>query len=147
MPQCAHSSDLRKGRHSESGRVYLVTTVARGRNPMFADLINARILVRVLRHEQDIGRARTLCYVVMPDHLHWLVQLGDETNLSSVVGDVKSVSAHLLGGRIWQPGFHDHAVRKEEDLLAIARYVVANPVRKGLVRRLGDYPHWDALWL
>jgi hypothetical protein len=35
----------------------------------------------------------------------------------------------------------------EEDLAQIARYVVLNPVRAGLVRRVGDYPHWDAAWL
>jgi hypothetical protein len=29
----------------------------------------------------------------------------------------------------------------------LARYVVANPVRAGLVQRVGQYPHWDAIWL
>jgi hypothetical protein len=29
----------------------------------------------------------------------------------------------------------------------MARYVVANPLRAGLVKRLGDYPLWDAIWL
>jgi len=48
---------------------------------------------------------------------------------------------------VWQPGFHDHALRKEEDVRAVARYVVANPLRAGLVQRIGDYPHWNAIWL
>jgi len=38
-------------------------------------------------------------------------------------------------------------MRKEEDLQALARYIVANPLRAGLVKRVGDYPHWDAMWL
>jgi len=29
----------------------------------------------------------------------------------------------------------------------IARYIVANPLRAGLVSRVGDYPLWDACWL
>ncbi|MFM2004374.1 MAG: hypothetical protein RLZZ09_29 [Pseudomonadota bacterium] len=29
----------------------------------------------------------------------------------------------------------------------IARYNVVNPLRAGLVDRIGDYPHWDAAWL
>jgi hypothetical protein len=29
----------------------------------------------------------------------------------------------------------------------LARYIVANPLRAGLVEHLGDYPHWDAVWL
>jgi len=47
---------------------------------------------------------------------------------------------------MWQDGFHDHAIRKEEDLADIARYVVANPLRAGLVRRIGDYSLWDSIW-
>ena len=83
----------------------------------------------------------------MPDHLHWLLELGADDSLSSVVGRIKSVTAHRLGGSVWQQGFHDHALRKDEDLAATARYVVANPLRKGLVSNIGVYPHWDAMWL
>lgn len=55
----------------------------------------------------------------------------------------------LLGrkGAVWQEGYHDHAVRSEEDLRKLARYVVANPVRAGLVERLGNYSLRDACWL
>ena len=50
-------------------------------------------------------------------------------------------------GRVWQDGFHDHALRREEDLRAAARYVVANPLRAGLVETIGQWPLWDAVWL
>ena len=138
---------LRRGRYSEPGRIYLVTTVTRNRQPIFREFGAARVLVRVLRREQDKGHARTLAYVVMPDHLHWMLALGERRSLSMVVRAVKAVTAHELGGSIWQKGFHDHALREEEDLAEVARYVVANPVRAGLVRREGNYPHWDAVWL
>ena len=48
---------------------------------------------------------------------------------------------------MWQAAFHDHALRKEENLHEIARYIVANPLRAGLVSSLAEYPHWDAVWL
>ncbi len=48
---------------------------------------------------------------------------------------------------LWQRGFHDRALRREEDLVKLARYVVANPLRAGLVEKLGDYPLWDAIWV
>jgi REP element-mobilizing transposase RayT len=83
----------------------------------------------------------------MPDHLHWLLELTGTSDLSLVIQAVKSVTAHRLGGKVWQDGFHDHALRKEEDVRTTARYVVANPLRARLVSRLGDYPHWDAIWL
>ena len=64
-----------------------------------------------------------------------------------MVQAAKSVAAHQIGGKVWQPGFHDRAIRQEEDLPAVARYVVANPVRVGLVPRTGAYSHWDAVWV
>jgi plasmid stabilization system protein ParE len=39
------------------------------------------------------------------------------------------------------------AQRAEEDLIKIARYIVANPLRARLVEHIGDYPLWDAAWL
>ena len=48
---------------------------------------------------------------------------------------------------VWQQGFHDRALRREDDLVKVARYVVANPLRAGLVRKYGDYPLWDAIWV
>ena len=142
-----HSSHrLRKGRYSESGQIYLVTTVTHKRAAVFAQLAEARLLIGTIREDARRGSHQTLAFVVMPDHLHWLLQL-QQGSLSSLVGRVKSISARRLGGRIWQEGFHDRALRQEEDLVAIARYVVANPLRAGLVERLGDYPHWDAIWL
>jgi hypothetical protein len=38
-------------------------------------------------------------------------------------------------------------LRQDEDVARVARYVVANPLRAGLVKRIGDYPLWDAAWL
>jgi putative transposase len=38
-------------------------------------------------------------------------------------------------------------LRHEDDLAKLPRYIVANPLRAGLVERVGDYSHWDAVWL
>jgi len=148
-----HGADLRKGRFSELGRIYLVTAVTRGRSPFFCDLLAARTLIRELLACDETGLTKTWAFVVMPDHLHWLVELGTG-HLSSAVRRVKSNSAIRLnrltgaaGRPVWQRGFHDHALRHEEDLRETARYVVANPVRAGLAESVHGYPHWDAAWL
>jgi putative transposase len=142
---------LRKGRFSEPGRVYLVTTTTHGRAPLFEELHLARLVVASLRSAEP--HAHTLCYCLMPDHLHWLLQLHEGATLSTVVQGAKSVSAHRIRKvaahveRVWQAGFHDRALREEEDLAAVARYVIANPLRAGLTPRVGAYPHWDAVWI
>ena len=142
-----HSKDLRKGRFSSPNQIYLITTVTRNREPIFLDFNAARQLIDILKTEQQMQRAETLAFVIMPDHLHWLMTLGHSRTLSQVLQSVKTLSAKRVGRPIWQGGFHDRALRREEDLQATARYVVANPLRAGLVKRVGDYPHWDAIWL
>lgn len=88
----------------------------------------------------------------MPDHLHWLIAL-QQGSISDLMRRIKGRSAKrinaLVGhqGKLWQDGFHDRALRREEDVLPAARYIVANPLRAGLVRKIGDYSLWDAVWL
>lgn len=143
--------NLRKGRVSIAGAVYSITTVCFQRKRRFHELPAARAVINGLRYCDEKRYSRTLAFVVMPDHVHWLFQLGELASLSRVVNAFKGMSGHELktagGGRIWQPGYHDHAVRSDEDLKLIARYIIANPLRAGLAKRVGDYPWWDAVWV
>ena len=145
--------NLRKGRFSAPGHEYLVTSATHRRAPVFADFRAARALICVLRESADAGTAEWLAWVIMPDHLHALLRLEASTDLGKLMQTVKGRSARRINAlaarrqRLWQPGFHDHALRAEEDRMAVARYIVANPLRAGLVRRIGDYPHWDCVWL
>jgi len=151
MPWTAKSHRLRTGRYSEANRIYLITLVCDQRKAVFNNLQSGRCCVHAL--QQVSNQAETLCFVIMPDHLHWLMQLKNEANLSATVQKLRSLVTkklhveNLYGGKVWSRGFHDHAVRKEEDLKSIARYVIANPLRAGLVQSIGEYSLWDATWL
>jgi putative transposase len=146
-------ASLRTGRTSEIGRIYLVTFCTAGRVAIFSEQACARAFVRALHARALFRQSRLLCWVLMPDHWHGLVELGAADSLSTLAGRIKGSTARAVNlmrfakGSVWDPGFHDHAVRKGEDLVSIARYVVANPVRAGLATRVGDYPYWDAVWL
>ena len=106
--------------------------------------------MKLLHEDQAVY---SLAWVVMPDHVHWLFQLRATSSLSEVVKTFKARTAHRINrhlgksGTLWQKSFYDHALREEEDIRAIARYIVANPLRAGLVEHIGYYPHWDAIWL
>ena len=144
---------LRKGRYSERNRIYHVTTRTHESVPVFSDFQDGRILVRALHRQQFDGHLESQAFVIMPDHFHWLVQLTGERSLSTCVNLVKSLATreiHDSGnyrGKVWQRGFFDRAIRKEDDLAAVARYIVANPLRAGLVSSVRKYPLWDAKWL
>ncbi len=143
---------LRLGRRSDHGRIYLVTAVTRNRERYFADWTIGCAAARALASMSAWPDARPLCWVLMPDHWHAVVELADES-LELAVGRVKAIIAREVGrtlGRplpLWAPCFHDHALRRDESLIRIARYVVGNPLRAGLVEQIGDWPFWDAVWL
>jgi putative transposase len=143
---------LRRGRHVAPGHVYHLTTVARGNLAPF-DRFDVASAVSRLMHDPALWcDSEVLCWVLMPDHWHALVRI-DAPVLAAHMRRFKAVSAvvanRLLGrsGPLWQRAYHDRAIRREEDLVGVARYIVANPVRAGLVRRVGDYPFWNAVWL
>ena len=145
--------NLLKGRYSETGREYLITTSTQQRKPVFRNLYATRLLIMEMQRLKTEKNVTWLTWVIMPDHLHGLISLGDGQSLSEIMNTLKGRSAHSINkllnqqGPFWQNGFHDHALRNEEDRLAISRYIVANPLRAGLVKKLGDYPHWDSVWL
>jgi len=146
-----HSSNLRQGRYSQAGQIYHITATTHKRKPIFTELVTGRFLVRAMM--EDLA-TETMAYVLMPDHFHWLIQLHEKADLTSSVSRVKSVSAHRINkylgvksATVWQKGFYDHALRKEEDIVHVARYIVANPLRAGLVKSLSDYSFWDAIWV
>jgi putative transposase len=134
---------LRKGRVSIANQIYHITSATRDRVRYFEDFQLARSLIKEF-HRQDI---ETLAFVVMPDHFHWLVQLNDTPKeLASYVRSIKCAVTKRYSVE-WQKGFYDRAIRKEDDLAAIARYIILNPVRANLVNTVREYPHWDAVWL
>ena len=144
---------LRKGRSSVAGQIYLVTFATHGRYAHFADWRFAREASSLLASAEAWPEARLLAWVLMPDHWHGLVQLAEGANLSRSVGVCKGRSARILRqrheslGPVWGRGFHDRALRHADDLRAVTRYIVMNPIRAGLVRSVREYPYWDAVWL
>lgn len=151
-PERGHAA-LRAGRRSEAGRIYLVTFATASRERFFSDWTLASAVARSSRYSPIWRSSRLLCWVLMPDHWHGLIELGNLDGLSALVNRLKGHTARAvnatcgLHGHVWSKGFHDHALRADEALIATARYIVCNPVRAGLVQRVGMYPFWDAVWL
>ena len=147
-----HAS-LRRGRHSEPGRTYLITFVTFNRERIFTDWAAAALVARASLQPSIWRASRPLCWVLMPEHWHGLIELGEMDTLSTLVNRIKGSTARIVNasrektGNVWARGYHDHALRADEALLPVARYIISNPIRAGLVQRVGMYPFWDAVWL
>ena len=142
---------LRKGRVSKIGQYYLLTATTHNKIPVFGSPEAAQIVLSSLHWLEERGKIRLEAAVVMPDHLHFVAELCDG-NLSMVMQSLKGYSARkineILGrkGPLWQPQYHDHAIRKDEVLEEVTLYCLHNPVRAGLGQNFRDYPHWFCRW-
>ena len=123
---------------------YSLTLVTRRRAATFSD---SRVVQAVLEC-LSLSCARygfTLhAYCFMPDHLHLLVCGEDGSPLPDFVRHFKQLSGYRYkrehGAQLWQISYYDHVLRRDEDLLALARYIWDNPVRAGLVQDRSEYP-------
>jgi putative transposase len=125
---------------------YFLTFCTGNRQTTFtaATVVDETIL-QIRRTARDEAFA-ILAYCFMPDHVHLLVEgTRDNSNLRrfAKIAKQRSGAAFALayGQPLWQEGFHDRVLRAEEDAKAVARYIVANPVRASLVVSPSDYPY------
>jgi putative transposase len=139
---------LRKGRYSETGFFYFVTTRTDKSKKLFETPEAANITIEVCKWLVDHEFIDLYMCMVMPDHVHLVFQLIGNKTLSQVMKSLKQYSSRnikkklSLQEKIWQTSFYDHGVRKNEDLLGIMRYCWYNPVRAGLVKNPHDYRYW-----
>jgi len=75
-------------------------------------------------------------FVVMPNHVHGILLLGEGAPaLPTVVGSFKSAVSREIHARlgvsntpVWQRGYYERIVRSEDELEAIRRYILDNPL-------------------
>ena len=153
---------LRKGRFSASGQTYSITKCCDSNDhPIIADPMdpdrsrqNTGIITESLKWMHREGRARCYGYVIMPDHLHMMIQLGDKASLSEVMRSFSTFTSREINklngwsGAFWQQGYYDHAIRNNEAFDRHLNYMAENPVRKVYVDSPEDWqftrilPEW-----
>jgi putative transposase len=99
----------------------------------------------LLRTGQDY-RTEIVAYCFMPDHLHVLFEgLQSDSNVRKCAEMFRQRSGRSFRAvhsrRAWQEGFYDRVLRRDEDTLAVARYIFENPVRARLCSDIRAYPY------
>ena len=90
-------------------------------------------------------RFALLAYCFMPEHVHLLVEArADDSHGLRFIRSAKQYSGfhyrRVFGVTLWQRYGFERVLRNNEDSLRVARYILENPMRAGLVRNLEDYP-------
>ena len=85
----------------------------------------------------------------MPDHVHLLLDANsNDADLAQFMHGWKQRTGYAhskeTGRRLWQQGYYDHVLRHDEDRWRLIAYMIANPVRAGLVAGPLDYQFWGS---
>ena len=128
--------------------IVFLTVVTKGRKAILTDAAAHSTLVDTWKVADNwlVGR-----YVLMPDHLHLFCAPGLQIAepLLKWANFWKSESARHWPRRcdapVWQRYFWDTQLRRGESYDEKWDYVVANPVRAGLVSRVEDWPYQGEL--
>jgi len=120
------------------------------RERIFTNPEVVQVFVHFLKEVSDKETFRAI-YCFLPDHVH-LILMGSSEN-SNVLRGVelfKQITGHwfhaLYRRSLWQKSFYDRIIRARELGLTV-RYVLDNPVRRGLVDSWREYPYIGAVGL
>ena len=121
---------------------YFITICCRERKRnQLANQSLGQALIDTIRHRNDRQIWYAHLALVMPDHIHLVLAFPDmERRVQTIVSKWKEWTAKSLGIR-WQRDFFEHRLRSEESFREKADYVLANPVRAGLVECEEDWPY------
>ena len=139
---------LRKGRKSIPGTYYSITIATRNRATLLTTPGIPDIIFECFDWFETNERLKWICIMVMPDHIHAVLQLSNKQTLSKLLQSfkrftAKQINAHLVRtGPLWQVNYYEHGIRYDESLNKIIRYCYENPVRRKLVKQPEEYPYW-----
>jgi REP element-mobilizing transposase RayT len=135
-------ASLRRNRIPQPGSEYFLTInlAERGDNLALHGLIG-----EIRSKWEKLGAARQWIMrtaVVMPDHLHLLIVLGEGADLSASIRQFKGrLAPSLRRMRLhWQDGYYDRKLRDSDDRQAVFLYIYLNPYRSGLIPADARWP-------
>ena len=133
-----------KGYNYSQDGAYFVTICAKDRHELFSRIVVGDGLARP--ELTDIGTeivnmidyingrysgCKIIHFVVMPNHIHLLIQIAVRASPSptvgTIVGGLKSGVSRIIGFFPWQRSFHDHVIRNEDEYNLITEYIQNNP--------------------
>ena len=135
--------------------IYFITSVTYLRRKLLAQSALAQIVVDQWRHYENAYEFQLHAYVIMPDHYHVVLQVGEKKTISQILHAVNSFTAtqinQTLGSerkvKIWQGKPWDKVIRDSKMYWQTIAYTLLNPWREALVHHpLERYPFSNIGW-
>lgn len=127
-----------------NGALYHVTSRGNARQDVFCNDTDRRIFLKNLTYCLALHNVILHAYVLMGNHYHLFVETPDG-NLSDFMRDTNGNYTQWFNringrvGHLWQGRYKAFVIDGDNYLFEVARYVVLNPVRAGLVQNPRDW--------
>lgn len=123
---------------------YFITILTANRHCLFRESHIVEPLIKLLKETAGKELFSVSAYCFMPDHLHLLVSgLEEQSSLQKFIKLYKQKSGFLFkqksGQNLWHLSYYDHVLRRMETINDVVKYILNNPVRKGLVDNFMKY--------
>jgi putative transposase len=125
---------LKRFQRAES--LHFITFSCFHRHPLLEAEAAKNTVDAVLEQIRKRHQARIYAYVLMPEHMHLLINEPPSILLAQFLKAVKQVTSRKLRGpgeKFWQDRYYDSNVHGEKARSAVIRYIHRNPVTRGLV--------------
>jgi putative transposase len=130
-------------RFHESGQLHFLTFSCYRRGPNFGNPRSRTVFEYALERTRQQYGFCVYGYVVMPEHVHMLVNEPERCTLARAMQSLKQSVARTLALRevdpFWQARYYDFNVWSNRKFVEKLRYIHRNPVHRGLVERPEDW--------
>jgi putative transposase len=133
-------------RFQQAESLHFVTFSCFHRFPYLLEIHPKQIVEAELEQIRARHRARIYAYVLMPEHVHLLINEPPSILLAQLLKALKQGTSRKLKGdhdQFWQSRDFDSNVRGEKARSEVIRYIHRNPVKRGLVDSPEQYP-WSS---
>jgi putative transposase len=127
-------------------RIFFATTSTSMGKRVLQTERNAGLLIDVLRSLVAERKFELHDFVIMPDHVHLLIEVSNDMTIEKAMQLIKGRFSHRLShelgykGEVWQRGFTEEQVMNRESFEMHREYITQNPVKAGMVTSADDFP-------
>ena len=127
-------------------RIFFATTKTSMGKQVLQSERHAGLLIDVLRSLVAEHRFTLHDFVIMPDHVHLLIEVYGDMTIEKAMQLIKGRFSHRLShefgykGDVWQRGFTEVQVLNQQNFEAHRAYIAENPIKAGLVASTEEYP-------
>lgn len=140
----------RKARNIYQGEYYHIISRGNARQVLFREEEDFKYFLQHMVKYKEKFRVSMFHYCLMSNHVHMLMRSdADNEGITRLMHGVQMVYARYFKmkrrktGHVFEDRFKHFHIQSEAYLLECGRYIERNPLRAGIVKRVGEYP-WSS---